>query len=85
MAAASTGEDVEPYTPVKLASSKKTLIKAMVVSLEATNSVMPSPLFADPKLDLDATLAIFKATLDSQSVLLKDKEQVTNAGDYLAK
>ena len=36
-------------------------------------------------LPLVATLAVFKTTLDSHSVALKDNEQVTKAGNYLAK
>ena len=36
-------------------------------------------------LPLVATLAIFRATLDSPSVVPQIKAQVTKAGDYLAK
>ena len=32
-----------------------------------------------------ATLAIFESTLDSISMAPKDKEQITEEGDYLAK
>ena len=47
--------------------------------------MLPSPLCADPMLPLVATLAIFKAMLDSPSVVQKDKAQVIETGDYLAK
>ena len=57
----------------------------MAVSLEAANAVLPSPLCGDPILSLVATLAIFKATLDSLSAAPIDKGQVIEAGDYLAK
>ena len=55
----------------------------MLVSLEAANAVVPSTLCEDPMLPLEATLAIFKAILDSPSVVLKDKGQVAEACDYL--
>ena len=71
--------------PVKVPLSKDAHLQAMAVSLEATNAILPPPLCADPMLPLVATLAIFKATLDSPFVALKDKAQVTEAGDYLAK
>ena len=45
----------------------------MAVGLEAANAVLPSPLCADPMLPLAAMLAIFRAMLDSPSVVLKDK------------
>ena len=48
-------------------------MQAMVVGLEATNAVLPSPLYADPMLPLVAMLAIFKAILDSPFVAPKDK------------
>ena len=48
-------------------------LKAMAVGLEATNAILPSPLYTDPMLPLVATLAIFKAILSSPSVVLKDK------------
>ena len=71
----------QPYSPVKLPSSREALLKAMVVGLEATNAILPSPLYTDPLLSLVAILAIFKATLDSPSIASKDKVQVTEAGD----
>ena len=45
----------------------------------------PLPLCADPMLPLGATLAIFKAMLDSPSVVLKDKGEVAEASGYLTK
>ena len=56
----------------------------MAVALEANNAILPSPLCANPMLPLAATLDIFKATLDSPSVVPKDKVQVAEAGNYLA-
>ena len=55
----------------------------MVVGLETTNAFLPSPLFAGPMLPLVDTLAIFRAMLDSPFVVLKDKVQVAEVGDYL--
>ena len=57
----------------------------MVVGLKAVNTILASLLYTDSMLPLVATLAIFKATLYSNSVAPKDKEQVTKVGDYLAK
>ena len=57
----------------------------MVVCLEAANAVLPFPLCADPMVPLVATLAVFKAMPESDSVALKDKEQVSKVGNYLAK
>ena len=37
------------------------------------------------KNPLAATLAIFMALLDNDSMVLKDKEQVAKVGDYLSK
>ena len=68
VAAVSAGVDVQPYTPVKLPSSKGAHLKARAVGLEATNAVLPSSLCANPMLPLAATLAIFRAMLDSPSV-----------------
>ena len=70
---------------MKLPSSKEAHIKAMAVGSDATNTVLPSPLCADPMLLMAATLAIFKATLDNPFVAPKDKGQVAVAGDYPAK
>ena len=69
---------------MKLPLSREAHIKAKAVGLEASNSILPTPLYADPKLPLAATLTIFKATLESNCIALKDKKQVTKAGDYLA-
>ena len=71
--------------PVKLPLSREAHLKAMAVSLEAANTILPSPLCADSTLPLSSTLTIFKATLDSPSIVPKDKEQVTEAGKYLVK
>ena len=69
----------------KASFSHKAHLKATAVSLEAANTVLPSPLCANPMLPLVATLAIFKAMLDSPSVALYNKAQVIEGGDYLAK
>ena len=61
------------YTSVKVPSSPETHLKAMAVSLEAANAILPSSLCADPILPLVGTLAIFQATLNSPFVALKDK------------
>ena len=45
----------------------------MVVSLEAANAILPSPLCTNPMLPLVATLTIFKAILDRPFVVPKDK------------
>ena len=71
--------------PIKLTLSSEPHLKAMAVGLEAANAILPSPLCADPMLSLVAILAIYKATLDSPSVVMKDKAQVTDTGNYLAK
>ena len=63
----------QPYTPIKVPSSRDAHLQVMVVSLEATNAVLPSPLFVNLMLPLVATLTTFKATLDSPLVALKDK------------
>ena len=81
----SLGVGVQAYTPMRLPSSIEAYPKAMALGLGATNAILPPPLCADPMLPLVATLAIFRAMLDSPSVAPKDKEQVTKAGDYLAK
>ena len=70
VALASTVVVVQPYMPVKLSSSKETQIKAIAVSLKATNAVLLSSYCADLILPLAATLSIFNATLDSPSVAL---------------
>ena len=71
--------------PVKLPLSREAYLKVIAVGLEATNTVLPSTLCADPMLPLVATLAIFTAILDSPSVALKDKGKVSEAGNYFAK
>ena len=81
----SKGVDIKAYMPMKLLESREANIKVVAVSLEATNAILTSPLCANSMLPLEATLTIFKATLDSNSVVLKDKEQVAKAGNYLAK
>ena len=83
VAAVSTGAGIQPYMPIKLSSSREAHLKAMAVSLEAANAVLPSSLYTDPMLPIVATLAIFRAMLDSPSVVPKDKAQVTKASNYL--
>ena len=58
---------------MKVPSSRDTHLQAMVVSLEAADSVLPSSLCANPMLPLAGTFAIFKASLDSQFVAPKNK------------
>ena len=43
VAEASVGASVQPYTPVKLLSSREAHLKAIVAGLEAANAVLPSP------------------------------------------
>ena len=50
--------DTKTYTPMQLLSSRDAHIKAMAVSLEAANAILPSPLYAKPMLSLVDTLAI---------------------------
>ena len=69
LAVASIGVGVQPYMHVKLPSSREAHLKAMVVSLEAANAILPSPFCAEPILLLAATLAIFRAMLDSPLVV----------------
>ena len=64
---------MQPYTPVKVPSSRDVYLQAIVVSLEAANAILPSPLCTNPMLPLVAMLAIFKAMLDSPLVVPKDK------------
>ena len=45
----------------------------MMVGLETTNAVLPSPLCIDPMLPLAAMLTVFRAMLDSPLVVPKDK------------
>ena len=54
----------------------------MVVSLEATNAVLPFSLCADPMLPPSAILTIFRAILDRPSIAPKDKVQVTDHDDH---
>ena len=59
--------------PIKVPSSWDAHLQAMVVSLEAANAILPSSLCTNPMLPLAGMLAIFKATLESPFVALKDK------------
>ena len=68
VAVVSLGVGVQPYMPMKLLSSRDAHLKAMAVGLEATNAVFS--LCVDPIFPLAATLAIFRGTLDSPSVVL---------------
>ena len=70
VAVASAGVGVQPYMSVKIPLSREAYPKVMVAGLEATNAVLPSSLCADPMLLLAATLAIFRAMLDSPPVAL---------------
>ena len=70
---------------MKLPSFREAQIKAIALSLEATNAILPPPPCAYPISPLVATLAILNAVLDSKFMVPKDKEQVTKVGDYLAK
>ena len=63
--AVSTRADIQLYLPLKLPSSREAHLKAMAVGLEVSNAVLLSSLCVDPMLPLVATLAIFKAMLDS--------------------
>ena len=54
--------------PIKLPLSRDAHLKVMVVGLEAANDILPSSLCTDSMLPLVATLAIFRAILDSPSV-----------------
>ena len=85
MAVASAGVDVQLYTHMKLPSSRMAYIKVRVVGWDVANAILPSPLCTDPMLPLGATLVIFKATLDSLYVALKDNGQVSETGDYVTK
>ena len=68
VAVAFSGAGIQPYTPMKLPSSRDAHLKAMLVGLEAANTILPSSLYADPMVPLAATLAIFREPLDSLSV-----------------
>ena len=70
---------------MKLTSSREVYSMAMAAGLEATNTILPSPLFTNPMLPLAGTLAIFKTIQDSNFIILKDKKQVNEADDYLTK
>ena len=74
LATASTLVDTKAYMSIKLPTSRETHVKAMAVGLEAANTILSSLLCVNPILPLVATLAIFKAMLDSKSLVLKDKE-----------
>ena len=85
VAVASVGVGIQQYMPMKLPSSREAYLKVIAVGLEAANAILPSSLCANPMLPLVATLAIYRATLDSPSVAPPDKVQVAEAGDYLGK
>ena len=70
VAGATMGVAIQLYTPAKLPSFMEAHLKAMAVGLEAANAILPSSLYTDLMLLLAATLAIFRATLDSPSVAL---------------
>ena len=74
MATASMGVGIQPYTPMKLPSFKEAHIEVMTVNLDSTNAILPSLLCVDPIFPLADTLAIFKATLDSLYIALKNNE-----------
>ena len=74
MAVVSLGADAKAYMPVKFPLSGEAHIKA--IDLKAANAFLTSPLCANPILPMVATLAIFKAMLDSNSMVPKDKVQV---------
>ena len=76
---ASARVNPKAYIPIKLPIYREAYIKAMVVILEVANTALPSPLCANPIIPLVATLTIFTAALDSNSMAPKDKEQVTKA------
>ena len=59
--------------PMKFPSSRDAYLQVMAVGLEAANAILPSPLCVNPMLPLAATLTIFKATLNSLLLVLKDK------------
>ena len=61
------------YTPIKVPSSRDAHLQAMADGLEAANTVLPSPLCADPMLPLAGTLTIFQVMLDSPFAAPKDK------------
>ena len=61
------------YTPIKVPSSRDVYLQAMAVGLEAANAILSSSLCANPMLPLVDMLTIFKATLESPFVALKDK------------
>ena len=64
------------HKPCEASLSWEAHIKVIVVGLEAANAILLSPLCVNPMLSLKATLAIFKATLDSDFMVPKDKVQV---------
>ena len=61
------------YMPIKVPSSRDAHLQAMVAGLVAANAMLPSSLCTNPMLPLVATLAIFRAALDSPFVAPKDK------------
>ena len=85
VAAVSLGVDTKVFTPMKLPMSREANKKIIVVSWEAATTILHFPLCAHPMLPLEASLTFFKAMLDSNSVVLRGKEQVTKTADYLTK
>ena len=41
---------IQPYTPIKVPLSRDAYLQEIVVGLEATNAILPSPLFTNPML-----------------------------------
>ena len=68
VAGASVEVGIQLYMPLKLPLSREAHLKVMAVSLEAAKAILPSSLCADPMHPLAATLAIFRATLNSPYV-----------------
>ena len=77
--------DNKAYTHMKLPSSRESHILEMVIDFEATKAILTSPLCTDPMLPLVVSLAIFKPMLASNHIAPKNKAQVIEEGDYLAK
>ena len=81
MAVASAGADAKAYMPMKLPSSMKAYIKAMVVGLEVADAILPSLLCTNPMLPIVATLSVFKAMMDRKSMAPEAKEYINKVGD----
>ena len=52
VAAAYTGVGIQPYMPMKLLLSREAYLKAMAVGLEATNAILPFPLYMQTSCSL---------------------------------